>query len=208
MRRSGSVFPTAEVAVSIHAPREGCDDQVQRPLRTLSGFNSRTPGGVRLAKDYFTGVVPSVSIHAPREGCDRMEVVTTIKLSIVSIHAPREGCDVCFFGAVKVDRVSIHAPREGCDRINCRVCKSCRVSIHAPREGCDLTILLIASRNSGFNSRTPGGVRQFLCHTLIIMGWFQFTHPGRGATAALAPCETPEPSFNSRTPGGVRLSKP
>ena len=33
-----------------------------------------------------------VSIHAPREGCD-VEIVTTIKLSIVSIHAPREGCD-------------------------------------------------------------------------------------------------------------------
>ena len=37
-----------DVLVSIHAPREGCDlflGWVQRPSR---GFNSRTPGGVRL----------------------------------------------------------------------------------------------------------------------------------------------------------------
>ena len=59
-----------DLDVSIHAPREGCDLVVILNSPTIECFNSRTPGGVRPPKDYFTGVVPSVSIHAPREGCD------------------------------------------------------------------------------------------------------------------------------------------
>ena len=34
------------------------------------GFNSRTPGGVRLAVSGGEAVTHLVSIHAPREGCD------------------------------------------------------------------------------------------------------------------------------------------
>ncbi len=79
--------------VSIHAPREGCDVQTERsPTRSLSfqfthpgrgatppsrrspapigGFNSRTPGGVRLVRLSVSKALESVSIHAPREGCD------------------------------------------------------------------------------------------------------------------------------------------
>ena len=33
------------------------------------GFNSRTPGGVRLASDVLP-FMRDVSIHAPQEGCD------------------------------------------------------------------------------------------------------------------------------------------
>ena len=56
--------------VSIHAPREGCDDRPDRPKDGQVGFQFTHPGrgatvpkGVRLA-------IPEVSIHAPREGCD------------------------------------------------------------------------------------------------------------------------------------------
>ena len=34
--------------VSIHAPREGCDTGTKVSMMCLRGFNSRTPGGVRL----------------------------------------------------------------------------------------------------------------------------------------------------------------
>ena len=34
------------------------------------------------------------------------------------------------------------------------------VSIHAPREGCDVIQLFTLNSILGFNSRTPGGVRQ------------------------------------------------
>ena len=55
--------------VSIHAPREGCDD-------------------LWLAQEHAC----RVSIHAPREGCD-IEELQVKRIKIVSIHAPREGCD-------------------------------------------------------------------------------------------------------------------
>ena len=58
-------------AVSIHAPREGCD----------------FPCGLGHAD------CAQVSIHAPREGCD-LELSELVCLVDVSIHAPREGCDI------------------------------------------------------------------------------------------------------------------
>ena len=79
--------------VSIHAPREGCDIgtniskrdpdpfQFTHPGRGATvhswpsrssriGFNSRTPGGVRLLRGFVAPLSHYVSIHAPREGCD------------------------------------------------------------------------------------------------------------------------------------------
>ena len=78
----------------------------------------------------------------------------------------------------------------------------------------------------GFNSRTPGGVRQISKDSPVLLLLFQFTHPGRGATTAPTTCATSPSvsihapregcdticatiykeiiSFNSRTPGGVR----
>ena len=56
------------------------------------------------------------------------------------------------------------------------------VSIHAPREGCDSQTLVCPPAGQGFNSRTPGGVRHTFAHHRTTRAWFQFTHPGRGAT--------------------------
>ena len=39
--------------VSIHAPREGCDEAFGVDVVLLFGFNSRTPGGVRLLVNPF-----------------------------------------------------------------------------------------------------------------------------------------------------------
>ena len=79
--------------------------------------------------------------------------------------------------------VSIHAPWEGCDdSTESRTLGEMEVSIHAPWEGCDMIV-----RSS-----------------IELVRLFQFTHPGRGATASgLAYCPFLS-SFNSRTLGGVR----
>ena len=84
--------------------------------------------------------------------------------------------------------------------------KQTNVSIHEPREGCDCTPPCQACPYPCFNSRTPGGVRRGWeiyghCHAKVsihapregcdssgstsggITSVFQFTHPGRGATA-------------------------
>ena len=57
-------------SVSIHAPREGCDNSYGYYPALASCFNSRTPGGVRLIINYPISMTSIVSIHAPREGCD------------------------------------------------------------------------------------------------------------------------------------------
>jgi len=102
------------LAVSIHAPREGCDLRIVDRQESID-----------------------VSIHAPREGCDPYAVVLS-RLWDVSIHAPREGCDNTTAGS-QPDRQGFNSRTPGGVR---RICKGLRlrlalVSIHAPREGCD-----------------------------------------------------------------------
>ena len=65
--------------ISIHAPREGSDDNF---CKVLSG--------------------QYISIHAPREGSDMCPIYIYCMV-LISIHAPREGSDDeedrCVFGA-------------------------------------------------------------------------------------------------------------
>ena len=62
--------PALSVGISIHAPREGGDDDVSHLIHSL--------------------VI--ISIHAPREGGDSSRTFCyPTKYEIISIHAPREG---------------------------------------------------------------------------------------------------------------------
>ena len=102
-------------------------------------------------------------------------------------------------------RVSIHAPRAGCDPNISSHTNRIRVSIHAPRAGCDGILITISSSKTGFNSRTPCGVRLLNQHLRRSRMVFQFTHPVRGATSVHEHPKAQHRSFNSRTPCGVRL---
>ena len=129
-----------KVPVSIHAPREGCDANVEGEAICSPCFNSRTPGGVRppptalfapQLRFQFThpgrGATPSsVMFGCRRSGFNsrtpggvRHEAdIASTEASTVSIHAPREGCDLSAKSAYLVSgAVSIHAPREGCDSV-------------------------------------------------------------------------------------------
>ena len=115
-QRSGFVGRLAEV--SIHAPREGCDllqdTTTSRPLSfqfthpgrgatlsllpmslRLQGFNSRTPGGVRLLLRQGLIVVLDVSIHAPREGCDAMDIYHRLQCTLFQFTHPGRGATIC-----------------------------------------------------------------------------------------------------------------
>ena len=81
------------------------------------------------------------------------------------------------------------------------------VSIHAPREGCDLLSSAQRTLQASFNSRTPGGVRLVRHFYRGNKTTFQFTHPGRGATALVLHRLAMPLCFNSRTPGGVRRAR-
>ena len=137
----GATFLTLQrqitVAISIHAPRVGCDS------------------GHLLV---FLGI--GISIHAPRVGCD-VHPAPVGNGRQISIHAPRVGCDAALardhgmsygfqsthpvWGATAPTvsagsawSISIHAPRVGCDQEWETLPTDTEISIHAPRVGCDL----------------------------------------------------------------------
>ena len=99
--------------------------------------------------------------------------------------------------------VSIHAPREGCDGDRHLPRASFVVSIHAPREGCDRRRLTSGLVSLSFNSRTPGGVRLALTHSVCLPISFNSRTPG-GVRLPYVNYYYGVKRFNSRTPGGVR----
>ena len=169
--------------VSIHAPREGCDDQgspssstrspfqfthpgrgaTPRPRRVSSPrqcFNSRTPGGVRRTASQAHHLFDGVSIHAPREGCDT--VVVFLQHIVKAFQFTHPGRGATTGSGDPLPRLpSFNSRTPGGVRRLCfsRSSRSSRVSIHAPREGCDVSVIFVGLSPRSFNSRTPGGVR-------------------------------------------------
>ena len=80
--------------ISIHAPRERCDE-VPATHRNVN--------------------TTLISIHAPRERCDVKNPKITKLSTGISIHAPRERCDAGLSMIAQLLMISIHAPRERCD---------------------------------------------------------------------------------------------
>ena len=80
------------IIISIHAPREGCDDIA------------------KLLRDKI-----AISIHAPREGCDSICPPTIIRFMTFQSTHPVRGATRGPNGDLCDRLISIHAPREGCD---------------------------------------------------------------------------------------------
>ena len=80
--------------VSIHAPWEGCDlIVISKPYPSISSFNSRTLGRVRLGKPLPTPRL-SVSIHAPWEGCDKESDYFEIGKGVFQFTHPGKGATI------------------------------------------------------------------------------------------------------------------
>ena len=78
-------------AVSIHAPREGCDICNSMPSRSYIRFNSRTPGGVRPRQGTSIPADNVFQFTHPGRGATIYESARDTDIR-VSIHAPRERC--------------------------------------------------------------------------------------------------------------------
>ena len=148
------------IPVSIHAPRAGCDPYQAHHIPLHRGFNSRTPCGVRHA----------TNANNQATACFNSRIPCGVRLTSVT-------------STTRHFNVSIHAPHAGCDVRGAKACDACLVSIHAPRAGCDDVETHRHTRDRGFNSRTPCGVRPRSPATHTSLTRFQFTHPVRGATA-------------------------
>ena len=195
--------------ISIHAPREGSDNNFatssfpiwyfyprsprgERPIGwgrfvTSSDFYPRSPRGERLLYRHYIGFQTFISIHAPREGSDLFELAFGDQCAEFLSTLPARGATAGQQVAIYQFVISIHAPREGSDR-PCRglVLRAREISIHAPREGSDRTVFLSGS----------------LMHT------FLSTLPARGATFTIYPISDWEKNFYPRSPRGERRKVP
>ena len=148
------------VAISIHAPREGCDKVVHNKYHNKLRFQSTHPA--RGATGLYIPIEGTydISIHAPREGCDSVYPDNLNKLIIISIHAPREGCDQ-------------GQPVRSLDKAD--------FNPRTPR-GVRQRHPLHSGYNCKFQSTHPARGATFNRTSAPTVFQFQSTHPARGAT--------------------------
>ena len=147
-------------------------------------FQFTHPGKGATSIPAFTFKMLFVSIHAPWEGCDqKYQSVTTNHRGFNSRTLGRVRPSLGKISKLCLT-VSIHAPWEGCDKHHVLgALVNHHVSIHAPWEGCDVSLPTERIAFPRFNSRTLGRVRHLDDFGVVVGVGFQFTHPGKGATA-------------------------
>ncbi len=152
----------AAVAVSIHALRVECDSPGLGMKPHSHSFNPRTPCGVRLDKPTDAQKTAYVSIHALRVECDGRR---RTKPRREKSFNPRTPCGVRLYDEVTraaqevfQSTHSVWSATHADAAIHADYC----VSIHALRVECDWAAGCAASRSSGFNPRTPCGVRRVM----------------------------------------------
>ena len=148
------------IAVSIHAPRAGCDSLGSACRDSPAGFNSRTPCGVRLISSTASALERRVSIHAPRAGCDYTLVLGSPRARRFNSRTP---CGVRQPASPTPKRSSTFQfthPVRGATQGVAVAYPVTLVSIHAPRAGCDVACAIRQYISLCFNSRTPCGVRR------------------------------------------------
>ena len=193
--------------ISIHAPRAGCDEEIQRVLDDRYVFQSTHPvrGATAYRQSSLQAYFQFQSTH-PVRGATNGKLLTPPDYRYFN---PRTPCGVrprLTHPRTSKVGISIHAPRAGCDPSprRGRWLPTCPISIHAPRAGCDVVPRGTRARVADFNPRTPCGVRRGQTSGNTETGLFQSTHPVRGATAYHRRDRRRGFHFNPRTPCGVR----
>ena len=195
--------------VSIHALLAECDFEQKGAQASAVGFNPRTPCGVRRAAVHPKN--ESLRGFNPRTPCGvrqigRLAVAGYKKFQ--STHSLRSATN--FTGLSRAHSpVSIHALLAECDTMiismnpydnwfqSTHSLRSATipfwpkppleaVSIHALLAECDGGQHVLPACFSGFNPRTPCGVRRLSVNLNVVCIMFQSTHSLRSATAGTA----------------------
>ena len=144
--------------VSIHALLAECDRCRLRPKHPHRSFNPRTPCGVRPAAAVGNGwATVFQSTHSLRSATPCL--LRFERDRNVSIHALLAECDGKLSGFAGIQPVSIHALLAECDVKSFNLQRDREVSIHALLAECDFFSEERMGRLTGFNPRTPCGVR-------------------------------------------------
>ena len=118
----------ANIDVSIHAPRVGCDRLVR---------SSRSD---------------EVSIHAPRVRCDGILLVVCWSLFLFQFTHPVWGATFCIMQiTIVVDEFQFTHPVRGATQTRYTLISYTHVSIHAPRAGCDFWMVFFLNLMLCFN---------------------------------------------------------
>ena len=181
MRREFGYPSPRAAAISIHAPRAGCDPGFRLGALFHRNFNPRTPCGVRPTMRIVSSSTAAFqSTHPVRGATQRREII------------------------VLDGRISIHAPRAGCDRLYSSI--NLNLTDFNPRTPCGVRRFKEGGAHGmdHFNPRTPCGVRLAVARPCFSLKLFQSTHPVRGATFWATRGGGRLSDFNPRTPCGVR----
>ena len=153
-----------------------------KPYYSHQGFNSRTPGGVRLPCHRHWADDFTFQFTHPGRGATCAIQAFSFILKSFNSRTP---------GGVRLFRSTGHQPL-------------LLFQFTHPGRGAT-QFLLVYTDELEFQFTHPGrGATQAQVTSIVTKG-FQFTHPGRGATSANDRQLSALSRFNSRTPGGVRL---
>ena len=171
--------------ISIHAPREGGDDDE-------GNLHDETY---------------RISIHAPREGGDYLKQKYGIRKVQFQSTPPARGATQGRSNSLTNHKYFNPRPPRG-GRLEHVIAEDCEpiISIHAPREGGDLALWQYLYAPKHFNPRPPRGGRPALRLLVIVVPLFQSTPPARGATALICQPLSRQADFNPRPPRGGRRS--
>ena len=168
--------------VSIHALLAECDRRRLRAWRRVFRFQSTH--SLRSATGNLTPAsgMPWVSIHALLAECDFIGLIVTILLQSFN---PRTPCGVrlvrqCVIASLEAFQ-STHSLRSATNNAKLHSSKG-GVSIHALLAECDGPLVVNNPDGSGFNPRTPCGVRLGRRNFYVAFAGFQSTHSLRSAT--------------------------
>ena len=201
------VYQLCQMPISIHAPREGGDQQQQEvhPHRRIS-IHAPREGGDGTAEKIMQQS-DGISIHAPREGGDRHMWYRYRRKLIFQSTPPARGATFLSSSWPRRPRFQSTPPARGATAYTTSRNMIQPISIHAPREGGDTGWRSAVTLPPGFQSTPPArGATLRLCAIVIRPGQFQSTPPPRegGDTHARAYFGWLL-NFNPRPPRGGRL---
>ena len=134
----GGFLQAEYLAVSIHAPRVGCDTAKEETEDTETMFQFTHPAWGATITTTVRGDTVYVSIHAPRVGCDEHLRAPPQHPERFNSRTPRgvRRHDATGFTAWVAQFQFTH-PAWGATPPTDRTRRARKVSIHAPRVGCD-----------------------------------------------------------------------
>ena len=146
--------------VSIHAPREGCDEQDEQHRGNDILFQFTHPGRGATGNVNLRRPTSKVSIHAPREGCDTSTDLSSSRINGFNSRTP---------GGVRPDDIThritkfrfqfTHPGRGATVKTLLMALSQRKFQFTHPGRGATAKLSGWSLHQSCFNSRTPGGVR-------------------------------------------------